>query len=259
VDLFVGKGDNVVSIEPSFFAYEKRVLLKEGEFFGVPLKKDLSLDRKAMLKRSNARTRLAFVCSPNNPTGNVFEPAEVEALVNESSAIIVVDEAYAEFADSTLVPLAATKKNVVVLRTFSKAFGLAGLRFGYAVANPDMALTLSNIMPYTVNSVTSRFVVRLLSHLDIIERCTEMVKAERKRLIEGLDTTRGTVVLESKANFVTFTPGKDPTEVYEKLLRRGILVKDLGDLPVIGHCLRVTVGLPSMNERFLKALTEIIS
>jgi histidinol-phosphate aminotransferase len=200
-----------------------------------------------------------FVCSPNNPTGNVFETAEIEALADESSAILVVDEAYAEFADFTLASLAATKKNVVVLRTFSKAFGLAGLRFGYAVANPDIALPLSNIMPYTVNSITSRFVVRLLNNLEMIERCTEMVKAERERLIEGLDSIRGTVVLGSKANFVTFKPGKDPSWVHEKLLRRGILVKDLGDLPVIGHCLRVTVGLPRMNDRFLKAFTDIIS
>jgi histidinol-phosphate aminotransferase len=144
------------------------------------------------------------------------------------------------------------------LRTFSKAFGLAGLRFGYAVANPDLALPVSNIMPYTVNTITSRFVVKLLENVDMIKKCAKMVRDERKRLIEGLSSIEGIRVFDSKANFVTFNPYKKVDQIHKRLLEEGIIVKNLGNLPVIGHCLRVTVGLPSMNERFLRALSEII-
>lgn len=258
VGLFVEKGDSVASIEPSFFVYQKRVLLQGARFFGVSLNEDLSLNRKLLLEKSNSRTRLLFVCSPNNPTGNEFGFSEIEALADESSAVIVVDEAYAEFGDHSLVSLAVEKENVVVLRTFSKAFGVAGLRFGYAVANPNLALAISNIMPYTVNSVTSKFVVKLLEHVGMTKDCAELVKGERQRLIDGLNSIKGLVVFDSKANFVTFNPGRNADEVHERLLEKGIIVKNLGKLPVIGHCLRVTVGLPDMNDRFLKALSEIV-
>jgi histidinol-phosphate aminotransferase len=258
VDLFVEKGDSVVSIEPSFFAYQKRASLQGASFFGVQLNKDLSIDRESILEKSTPRTRLVFVCSPNNPTGNEFDPSEIEILADESPAIIVVDEAYAEFGDSSLIPLAVEKENVIVLRTFSKAFGLAGLRFGYAVASPSLTLPISNIMPFTVNALTSRFVVKLLERVDMIRECAEMVRSERGKMIEGLNSVMGVRAFDSKANFVTFTAGKNADQVHEKLLEKGIIVKNLGNLPVIGHCLRVTVGLPYMNECFLKALSEIM-
>jgi histidinol-phosphate aminotransferase len=258
VDLFVEKGDNVVSIEPSFFVYQKRVSLQGASFFGVPLNNDLSIDRKSILEKSTSRTRLLFICSPNNPTGNEFDSEELESLADESSAIIVVDEAYAEFGDCSSVPLAVKKENVIVLRTFSKAFGLAGLRFGYAVTNPNLASTLSNTLPYTVNTITSKFVVKLLENVDMIKECARMIRDERERLIGGLRSIGGVRVFDSKANFVTFNPHKDVDRICERLLEEGIIVKNLGELPVIGDCLRVTVGLPYMNDQFLNALRLIL-
>jgi len=258
VDLFLEKGDNVISIVPSFFMYQKRVLLKEAKFYGVPLKKNLSLDGKAILDKQTPKTKLLFICSPNNPTGNQFAWNEIETLADESSSIIVLDEAYAEFADYSAASLACKKKNVIVLRTFSKAFGLAGLRFGYAVAHPDLALPLSSIIPYTVNTVTSKFVLRLLSSVEMVTESVRMVKMERKRLIDNFSAIKGIEVLDSEANFVTFKPYKEADFIHKKLLERKILIKNLGMLPVIGHCLRATVGLPDMNDRFIKALTEIM-
>lgn len=258
VNLFLEKGDNVISIVPSFFAYEKRVSLKEALFFGVPLNRDLSLDKKAILEKTTPRTRLIFICSPNNPTGNQFGWSEVEALADDVSAILVLDEAYAEFAEYSVASLAVKKSNVIVLRTSSKGFGLAGMRFGYAVAHPDLALSLSSIIPYTVNTVTAKFVVKLLGSIDIIKKSVEMVKVERERLIKSLRSIKGVKVFDSVANFVTFKPFKDADRVYRDLLERGIIVKNLGNLPIIGPCLRVTVGLPHMNDRFLNALRLIL-
>lgn len=259
VNLFLEKGDNVISIVPSFFAYEKRVALKEALFYGVPLKRDLSLNKEAIVKRATPRTKLIFVCSPNNPTGNRFEWSEIETLAEETSTIVVLDEAYAEFADCSVASLSVKKRNVIVLRTFSKAFGLAGMRFGYAVTHPDLASTLSSIIPYTVSTITAKFVLRLLSSFDMVKKSVEMAKVERKRLIADLKAIKGIRVFDSEANFVTFKPYRSANFVHQKLLEKGILVKNLGRLPVIGHCLRVTVGLPDMNDRFLKALSEIMN
>jgi histidinol-phosphate aminotransferase len=258
VDVFLEKGNSVISVVPSFFMYQKRVKLKKADFLGVPLNRDLSLSPKAILEAATSKTRLLFICSPNNPTGNQFDYCEIEALASKTSAILVLDEAYAEFAGSSFASLAVKKKNVIVLRTFSKGFGLAGLRFGYAVANPDLARSLSNVIPYTVSTVTSKFVVNLLKSIDAFNESLEMAKAERKRLIDKLNRIKGIKVFNSDANFVTFKPKNGADAIHQKLLQQGILIKNLGDLPVIGHCLRVTVGLPEMNDRFISALSEVL-
>jgi len=257
--LFLDGGDNVFSIVPSFFAYEKRISLRGAKFFGVPLMRDLSLDVDGILEGVDSGTRLVFVCSPNNPTGNQFSLEEVRALAEGVSAVVVLDEAYAEFGDYSAVSLVDDLRNVVVLRTFSKAFGVAGLRFGCAVAHRDLASTLLNVIPYTVSSLVARFIVRLLGSVEYIRKCVEGVKRERGRLLDGLRSVEGLEVFDSKANFVTFKPNAGVERVHKGLLEKGVVVKDLGDLPVIGHCLRVTVGLPHMNDLFLRVLKEVLN
>jgi histidinol-phosphate aminotransferase len=256
--LFLEKGDNAVSVVPTFFMYEKRVRLQGAKLVTVPLKSDLSLNKDAILDKLTPRTKLLFICSPNNPTGNQFKWDEIEALVDECSAIVVVDEAYAEFADYSSSSLSAKKRNVIVLKTFSKAFGLAGMRFGYSVAHPTVASVLSAVIPYTVSTVTAKYVLKLLTNLDFIEKSIELVKEERKRLIDELKAVDGIEVYDSKANFVTIKPHSDAEAIYRKLLEKGILIKNLGNLPVIGHCLRVTVGLPQMNSQFLDTLKQVM-
>jgi len=257
--LFLEKGDEVVSIVPSFFMYRKRVELEGAKFVEVPLNGDLSLDVDAILENVSSRTKVVFICSPNNPTGNQFGWDEIRALAKESSALIVLDEAYAEFGDFSVSSLAVKERNVIVIRTFSKAFGLAGLRFGYSVSHPELSSVISEVLPYTVSSLVAEFLVRLLSQLDIVEKSVEKVKAERSRLIRSLCALDRVKVLDSKANFVTFKPYEKADLVCQGLSDRGILVKDLGDLPVIGHCLRVTVGLPHMNDCFLDSLERVLN
>jgi histidinol-phosphate aminotransferase len=258
VRFFLEKGDNVISTEPSFFMYRKRAQLSGASLLKVLLKKDLSLDVEKILEKVTKKTRLIFICSPNNPTGNQFSWDAIKTLADESSAVVVVDEAYTEFGDFSVCPMAVDKKNVVVVRTFSKAFGLAGLRFGYAVAHNDIAPVFSEIIPYTVSTVTARYVQSLLDKVAVVEEWNKRVKEERENLIEGLRSVNGIDVLSSKTNFVTFKPHKSVERVYKGLLEKGIIIKDLGDLPLIGHCLRVTVGLPDMNDRFLDALSKIM-
>ncbi|NWF86652.1 histidinol-phosphate transaminase [Candidatus Bathyarchaeota archaeon] len=259
VQFFLEKGDEAISIVPSFFMYEKRVWLSGAKLIAVPLKADLSLDVDGILEKVTEKTKLIFVCSPNNPTGNEFGWREIEALADSCSAVVLVDEAYAEFGDGSICQKAVEKENVIVLRTFSKSFGLAGLRFGYFVANRDLAPALSEAVPYTVSTVVARFVEKLLNRFDAVKDWIEGVKSERERLIEELRSLRGVEVLDSKANFVTFKPKAGVERVYRGLLEKGVVVKDLGELPVIGHCLRVTVGLPYMNDVFLRTLKDVLN
>jgi len=259
VQSFLNVGDNVVCVVPSFFMYGKRVSLCGADVIDVPLRGDLSLDVDGILAKYNNRTRLVFVCSPNNPTGNEFGWDEVKALADGCSALIVVDEAYAEFGDGSVCSKAVDKENVVVVRTFSKAFGLAGLRFGYLVANEKLASGFSKVIPYTVGTVVARFVERLLDRRDVVDGWIRRVKEEREKLIKELRSIGGVKVFDSKANFVTFRPNVDANRVYKGLLERGVVVKNLGSLPVIGHCLRVTVGLPYMNDKFLNVLMQILN
>lgn len=126
------------------------------------------------------------------------------------------------------------------------------------LAHSDLASVFSEIIPYTVSTVTARYVQKLLDKIAVVEGWNARVKEERKKLIEGLHRVNGMDVLDSKANFVTFKPHKDVERVYSRLLERAIIVKDHGDLPLVVHCLRVTAGLPDMNDRFLKAMSEIV-
>ena len=256
--LFLERGDNAVIVVPSFFVYEKRVKLEDATLSAVPLREDLSLDVEAILDKVTSKTRVIFLCSPNNPTANQFEWNQIEAIADACSSLIVLDEAYAEFADYSAALPAVSKDNIIVLRTFSKAFALAGLRFGYAVANQDLASFLSEVIPYTVNTFTAKLVSKILNHMDVIQASADKVREERGRLIEGLRVLDGTEVFESKTNFVTFRPRENVERICYELLRKGIIIKNLGNLPVIGHCLRVTVGLRHMNDRFLEAISEIM-
>src|SRR5208337_2274314 len=212
------------------------------------LKSDLSIDVDDILRKVTPKTKLIFICSPNNPTGNEFSWDSVEAIADKFSAVVIVDEAYAEFGGSSVCPLAVEKSNVVVVRTFSKAFGLAGLRFGYSVAHESLASVFSGIIPYTVGTITAKYVQKLLAKNEVVQNWVTMVVDERERLVKDLRRVKGLVVFESKANFVTFRPYSNPTQVCADLLEKGIIIKDLGDSPIIGHCLRVTVGLPEMNS-----------
>ena len=248
---FLEKGDEAISIVPSFFMYEKRVSLSGATLRASTLKSDLSIDVDDILRKVTPKTKLIFICSPNNPTGNEFSWDSIEAIADKSSAVVIVDEAYAEFGDSSVCPLAVEKRNLVVVRTFSKAFGLAGLRFGYAVTHKNSASVFSGIIPYTVGTIPAKYVQKLLAKKEIVQKWMMMVADERERLVKDLRRVKGLVVFESKANFVTFRPHSNSTQVYADLLDKGIIIKDLGDSPIIGHCLRVTVGLPEMNSRFL--------
>lgn len=260
VRLFLDKGDQALSITPSFALYRHCVGLQGAEYIEVPLKKDFDLDIERILAMITPKTRLFFLCCPNNPTANLFSIDEIKSLVEETPGIVVVDEAYAEFAKYSITSLIDKFENLIVVRTFSKNFGLAGLRLGYGAANLDLASTLSRKaqLPYPVSPFALRVGLKLLANIDIAKKAAEQMKNERERFINELNKIEGIKAFNSQTNFILFQTSKESDNVYQRLLSRGIIVKNLGKILHLDNCIRTTVGLPQMNSKLLKALKEIM-
>jgi histidinol-phosphate aminotransferase len=259
VRLFVAKGEIAVSFTPTFSIPRLCVKRQEGEYVDVPLLKNLQLDVKGIIAKFSDKTRLLYLCSPNSPTATQYKAEDIEALVKAFPGIVILDEAYGEFADYSFVPRIREFENLIILRTFSKAFGLAALRLGYAVANPELAkiLTEKSPLPYPVNGFAIRMGIKMLDNLELMMKSVEETKMERAKFIRELNEIEGVEAFDSQANFLLINTTKPADEVYEKLLKRGIMLKKFGKLLQYKNCFRVTVGLPEMNAKLTKALYEI--
>jgi len=261
VRLFIEKGDVAVSFAPSFAIPRLCVKRQEGEYITVPLKNDFQIDVKGMLSVFSDKTRLLYLCSPNNPTSNQMRPEDVETLVKAFPGIVILDEAYGEFADYSFVPRIGEFPNMIILRTFSKAFGLAMLRLGYAVANPELASVVREKapLPYPVSGFTIRMGIKMLENMSIMQTAVAALLAERGKLIKALNQIEGVQAFNSQADFLLINTEKPADEVYAKLLKQGIMLKKWGKILNYENCFRVTVGTPEMNAKLIEALKEIQS
>ncbi len=255
---FLGRREGVVSIAPTFVIYGWRTELLGGRYLDVALKEDFSLDAKSILDACDSETRICFICSPNNPTANQFDAEEIKVVLDGFPGLVVVDEAYVEFADYSLVKLVDEFENLVVLRTFSKTFGMAGLRLGYLIANPVVAESLLEKaqLPYSSNTLALRLGLKVLERVEFVEKAIGKVREERSRMIMRMKEMKGVKPFDSKTNFVLFQVGNVEEKVYEALAAKGILVKMFGDVLSYHGCLRVTVATPEVNDRFLTVLEE---
>ncbi len=257
IRIFLEEGEKAVTFTPTFSVFKCSVNYGGAEFVGVPLRDDFSVDIEEMRANFTTDAKLLYLCSPNNPTANQLKQREIETLMEDFPGIVMVDEAYAEYADYSVVSLIGKYENLVVLRTFSKAFGLAGLRLGYAVANPRLACTINKLpAPYAVNVISLSMGRKLLENVSIVKQSVEALKAERHKLIDALNTINGVEAFDSKTNFVTFNVNKPYNDVYLNLLKQGLVIKNLGKLLQYPNCLRTTVGLPETNRKLLKALKD---
>jgi len=259
IRLFVEKGNAAISFAPTFSIPRLCVKRQEGEYITVPLLSNLQLDVKGMLSKFSDKTRLLYICSPNNPTSTQYKQEDVETLAKAFPGIVILDEAYGEFADYSFVPRIREFPKMIILRTFSKAFGLAALRLGYAVANPEIAkiLTEKTPLPYPVSGFTLRMGIKMIDNSDIMKNSVQDMKRERAKLIRALNDMEGVQAFESQANFLLVSTSKPCDSVYEKLLKRGIMVKKWGKILQYNNCFRITVGLPEMNAKLVEALAEI--
>jgi histidinol-phosphate aminotransferase len=253
----VGPGTRVVIPEPTFTLYALLTGILGGEAVRVGLGPDLEYDPIAIqTARRGSEAALTIVCSPNNPTGGVLDPDEVSRLCGEGDGLVVIDEAYHEFAGQSVVPLLSRHPNLVVLRTFSKAMALAGLRVGYLLASPELTREINKArLPYNINFFSQAAAMAAIDDYALLEVAVRRLVVERERMRERLGSLPGLRAYPSRANFVLIElEDADPRAVFEALYGQGILVRDVTSYPRLARCLRVSVGSEAENEAFLQAL-----
>ena len=264
IDLAVaGSGRTVLAPAPSFAMYRIIAELTGSGYAEVELGADFDLDLAAARRAlAEHRPAVTYVAHPNNPTGNGLDLDAVAALAAEADGLVVVDEAYAPYAESTFLPRVLELPNVLVLRTLSKV-GLAGLRLGVLIGHPAWTAELDKVrLPYNVGALAQASAVFALEHREALDRAVGHVLGERARLAEELPAVPGVAgVWPSETNFLAFrVPEGCGERVHAGLRERGVLVKSLhGSHPRLADCLRVTVGRPEENDRFLEALAETLA
>ncbi|TAN76968.1 MAG: histidinol-phosphate transaminase [Gallionella sp.] len=252
-------GATLLGVEPSFVMYKMIAAFTGMRYVGVPLEADFSLDMPATLAAiRRERPALVFLAYPNNPTGNLFPADAVTRIIEASPGLVVVDEAYYAFAGDSFVPRLAHYPNLLVMRTFSK-LGMAGLRLGFLAGSTAWLEQLEKLrLPYNVGVLPQLVAEKLLAHHGVLLQQAQQIKLDRAKLQHRLNEIATVRVYPSEANFMLFRVA-DATAVFNGLKRRGVLVKNLdGGHPMLKDCLRVTVGTPDENERFMAALQEII-
>lgn len=251
---------NTVSIAPSYGMYEVAAAMNDVEFRKVRLRPDFSMDTEAMLAATDSKTRLMFICSPNNPTGNSFPAEQVEDLLERFGGVVVLDEAYIDFSvRPSLASLVKRYPNLIVLQTLSKAWGMAGLRIGLAVADPAVISLMSKVKyPYNINVVAQKMALMKLDEAAKDKAVAEIV-GQRFRLEKELrkcPEVKG--IYSSDANFL-LVRFDNPDEVYGRLLAGGVIVRNRSKVPGCEGCLRITVGTPAENDRLLRLLASPVT
>lgn len=251
---------NAVSIAPSYGMYEVAAAMNDIEFRKVQLRPDFSMDTEAMLSAADSKTRLMFICSPNNPTGNSFPVEQIEDILERFGGVVVLDEAYIDFSvRPSLTSLVKRYPNLIVLQTLSKAWGMAGLRIGLAVADPAVISLMSKVKyPYNINVVAQKMALMKLDEAAKDKAVAEIV-GQRFRLEKELrkcPEVKG--IYSSDANFL-LVRFENPDEVYERLLAGGVIVRNRSKVPGCEGCLRITVGTPVENDRLLRLLSSSVA
>ena len=251
---------STVSIAPSYGMYEVAAAMNDVEFRKVRLRPDFSMDTEAMLAATDSKTRLMFICSPNNPTGNSFPAEQIEELLERFGGVVVLDEAYIDFSvRPSLASLVKRYPNLIVLQTLSKAWGMAGLRIGLAVADPAVISLMSKVKyPYNINVVAQKMALMKLDEAAKDKAVAEIV-GQRFRLEKELckcPEVKG--IYSSDANFL-LVRFDNPDEVYGRLLAGGVIVRNRSKVPGCEGCLRITVGTPAENDRLLRLLASPVT
>ena len=254
-----GPGRSVVLSQPTFTLYRLLAETLGAEVRDVPMTSSFGFDVDGVITAARGAA-MVVLCSPNNPTGTQLARRDLERILASTDGLVVIDEAYVHFAGDTVVPLLERNERLVVLQTFSKAMGAAGLRFGYALLAPSLAREVAKAkLPYAVNIFTLTAAEVFMERWDSLKSWIDVIVAERERVFRALAGLEGVRVHPSRANFLLFeTLRKTPAEVFTALLEKGILIRDVSRYPMLGRGLRVSVGTPAENTEFLDALREAV-
>lgn len=250
--------DNVVAIEPTYGMYSVCAAINDVEYRNVHLRDDFSLDVEALFGAVDGNTKVIWICSPNNPTGNAFPMDVLREVASRFDGIVVVDEAYVDFSDAgSMVDVLDEYPNLIVMQTFSKAWASAALRLGIAFASREIISVFNNVKyPYNINILTQRQALLVLESADVIRKVVEELVAARDKLgerLSALECVRR--VHPSDANFL-LVEVTDAGALYEFLKSCGVIVRNRSRVALCGNCLRITVGTDEENDLLIEKMTE---
>lgn len=254
-------GKRVLINEPTFALYRQIATILGAQVVTVPLTSELHYDIRALQSEiQSTDPDVTIICSPNNPTGCVMARPDLVSLLKTARGLVVVDEAYFEFSDQTSVPLLETYPNLVVLRTFSKAMAMAGLRVGYLLAAPDLASEVSKaVLPYNLSVISQTAAeVAIEMYKSHLKPLVCLIRAERERLCSELGRIPGLEPVRSQANFMVVRSSIAPDRIYKELLGRNILIRDVSGYPLLQDHFKVSVGTPEENDLLIEALAKIV-
>lgn len=254
-----GPGTTILAPVPTFSMYKLIARAQGLHFEGAPLGSCFEPDLPRLIETiERCEPKVIFLATPNNPTGGVFSEAEIFKILAVAPGLVVVDEAYGPYAGRTMLPHLVDQERLVVLSSLSK-IGLAGLRIGYLVAHPALTAELEKVrLPFNLNAFSQAAAVVLLNHQEWIDANIREVVRERVRVMDRLVALPGVEAFPSAANFILFRTTLPGNDVFEAVLGQGVLVRNLGSVPGLQNCLRVTVGTKAENDRFLDALTKVL-
>lgn len=258
----LGEGKRVLISEPTFALYRQIATILGAEVVTVPLTPELRYDVRGLQSQTQSTgPDVTVICSPNNPTGCVMARPDLVALLKTAPGLVVLDEAYFEFANETAVPLLEQYRNLVVLRTFSKAMAMAGLRVGYLLAAPELVCEIAKtVLPYNLNIISQIAAeVALEMYKSTLKPQVSLIRSEGGRLFAELGRIEGLSPVPSRANFMLVRSSVSPSRIYQQLLRRDILIRDVSAYPMLQDCFRVSVGTPEENNQLIVALKEIFT
>lgn len=256
--LIINPNDEIILCPPTFSMYALYVKLNRGKVISVPTKNDFSIDITAVKDAISEKTKAIIICTPNNPTGTPTSLYDIEDLL-KTNILVVVDEAYFEFCNTTALPFLNTYKNLIVLRTFSKWAGLAGLRIGYAVMDPFFAEKVNTIKsPFNVNLAAEIAAIATLSDLSFAKNAIKKIITERKRLFKALNTLPGITVFPSSANFLFVQLKNQKYDLLKKTFEKDKCVIRFFNSPTSGKGIRITVGTPKQNTIMLNTLKRFL-
>ncbi|MGD0153643.1 MAG: histidinol-phosphate transaminase [Thermacetogeniaceae bacterium] len=262
-ETFLNPGDEVIFAQPTFSEYEFVCRVMDAVPVGVPVASDFGHDLQAMADRINNRTKIIFICNPNNPTGNIITGDDLDAFLNKvpEHMLVVMDEAYHEYVTDPAYPdsLAYVKKGsrLISLRTFAKIYGLAGLRIGYGVSSPEIIALINRVKePFNVNCLAQIAARAALHDFEHLRRSRELVASGISFLYEAFDRI-GLKYVRTQANFIFVDIGVDSRKIFPILLKEGIIVRT-GDIFGLPNYIRVTIGTADQNLRFVQTIERIL-
>jgi len=247
--------DNVITVPPTYGMYEVSANINDVEVRKIKLTADYQLNMEAIAEAIDEHTKIIFICSPNNPTGNSINRNDIETILANFNGLVVIDEAYINYSrQKTFIQELTEYSNLVVLQTLSKAWGLAGLRVGMAFASEEIIEVFNKVKPpYNINEASQELTLEALKNVELVNSWIKETVAEREKLKAELSTLASVLTIyPSDANFI-LVKTINPREIYQFMVNRGIIVRDRSKVELCEGCLRITIGTPNENKLLIEA------